>query len=172
MQGINKRTKSPIVGACQRLTGTSPVIFHDRKDEDGRPAWELAGGTEVFWDDARTETTDDGQVVFLDRNGHEVPHDDVEIEPEEATRGETVETIKRLNAVAQPLGLEVKPVSGADYDKGFRCAIVKHHRGGSTRIGTMCRSLDEARQMLEAFTHGRNDRPGGEDAPGQDARRA
>ena len=79
MDAINKRTGSRIVGTFERLTGKSPVSFDGRKDEDGRPAWEHLGGTDVFWDDARTETTDDGQAVFLDENGHEVPHDEVEV---------------------------------------------------------------------------------------------
>ena len=79
MDAINKRTGSPIVGTFERLTGKSPVSFDGRKDEDGRPAWEHLGGTDIFWDDARTETTDDGQAVFLDENGHEVPHDQVEV---------------------------------------------------------------------------------------------
>ena len=69
-----------------------------------------------------------------------------------------METMKRLNAVAAGLGLEVKDVPDEDRDNGFRCAIVKRHRTGSTRIGTMCRSLMEARQMLEAFAHGRDSR--------------
>ena len=69
-----------------------------------------------------------------------------------------MDTMKRLNAVAAGLGLEVKNVPREDYDNGFRCAIVKNHRGGSTRIGTMCRSLREAHQMLEAFSHGHDSR--------------
>ena len=69
-----------------------------------------------------------------------------------------MDTMKRLNAVAAGLGLEVKDVSLKDHNNGFRCAIVKDHRGGSTRIGTMCRSLREARQMLEALAHGRDSR--------------
>ena len=79
MQGINKRTGSVIAGTFQRLTGKAGVSFDGRKDEDGRPAWEHLGGTDIFWDDARTETTDDGQTVFLDEDGHEVPHDQVDV---------------------------------------------------------------------------------------------
>ena len=69
-----------------------------------------------------------------------------------------METMKHLKAVAAGLELEVEDVPREDRDNGFRCAIVKGHRSGSTRIGTMCRSLTEARQMLEAFAHRRDSR--------------
>ena len=79
MKAINKRTGSPIVGTFERLTGQHPVRFDGRRDEEGRPAWEHVDSTSVFWDDARTETTGDEQIVFLDENGHEVPHTEVEL---------------------------------------------------------------------------------------------
>ena len=78
MHAINKRTGSPIVGTLERLTGKSPVSFDGRKNEDGLPTWEHTGGTDIFWDDTQTQVTADGLVVFIDENGHEVPHNEVD----------------------------------------------------------------------------------------------
>ena len=79
MLGINKRTGSPIAGALENLAGRTPISFEAGTDENGLPSWMAIGDTEVIEKRTRARTTPEGQRVFIDENGNEVPHADVEL---------------------------------------------------------------------------------------------
>ena len=78
MQGINKRTGSLIVGTYEQLTGRAAVSFDGRTGDDGRPTYDHLGGTEIFWNAAKTAETDEHAAIFIDEEGAKVPHDEVE----------------------------------------------------------------------------------------------
>ena len=79
MNAINTKTGALITGTFERLTGKCPIRFDGQTDEKGLPNWEHLGGTEVFLEEAHTQSTETGLVIFLDEEGDEVPHDQIEL---------------------------------------------------------------------------------------------
>lgn len=73
-----KDNKLPIIGTKELVPGCAYI---HGVDEHGVPVYE--GGTDMWWDDQRT-VQEDGGDVFVDENGHEVLHHQVEeYDPEE-----------------------------------------------------------------------------------------
>lgn len=71
-----------IAGTLERLSGVAGVSSPYRK-ADGTIGFEWAGGTEIWYDDAKTETRN-GRPVYIDDNGEEVTEDNVTIEGDES----------------------------------------------------------------------------------------
>ncbi len=67
-----KDNKLPIVGTKEVLYG---VALIQGVDEHGVPVY--SGSTDVWWDEQRT-LQEDGGDIFVDEDGHEVLHHQVE----------------------------------------------------------------------------------------------
>lgn len=71
----NRITKSPIKGTLETLSGCA-LFSEVKRKSDGSISYEYVGETEVFWDEQRTVTGDEG-VIYLDEKGNEVTAKDI-----------------------------------------------------------------------------------------------
>ena len=81
-------TGSPILGTLERLSGRAEIVMDSyRREADGRIESDFGGGSEIFYDDQRTEQRD-GEDLFLDEDGREWKESELVLSDQEgATRG-------------------------------------------------------------------------------------
>ena len=100
MHARNRRSGAAITGTLETIQGRCKLIPDSfERSEDNRITHEHQGGTEMFWDSSKQVVTD-GQPIYLDENGEEVPASDIELHdgaatpeparPEEATPARNV----------------------------------------------------------------------------------
>ena len=58
-----------IVGTLEHITGSAGIVGFYNGD-DGEIIHEYSGSTDVFWNDQRTATTEEGEEIYLDEDGN------------------------------------------------------------------------------------------------------
>lgn len=76
-QAYVKGTDIRIIGTLERIPGRAEIAGF----KDSLTDIEWAGGTEVFWDDMKSETRK-GSLVYLDEDGAEHLADELELRDE------------------------------------------------------------------------------------------
>ena len=86
MEARNRKTKAPITGTLERLSGRADIQSGSwKRNAKGELEFEHGGYTEIYWDDQRTVTDkDSGGPLFVDENGHAVTSAQIELHEERA----------------------------------------------------------------------------------------
>lgn len=80
MRAFSRTTGRPVDGTLERLSGKALIIPDSfRTDPSGDLVFDWDGETEVWWDEQRTETDDNGNRYFIDDYGDTVNERDLEL---------------------------------------------------------------------------------------------